>query len=399
MSIFGTIYHGTTGLITYSKGLDVISNNVANLNTPGFKRDDLLFRDLFYQSQLNGREEGNGVTDAGTMTSFAQGDIQQTGNETDGAIDGNGFFVLRDGDQTYYTRVGQFEFDDAYYLTSTVNDSRVAGVDASGNLVDINVADYRTNPASATTEVTFVNNLSPGSTQHVINDIEVFDALGDKQLLTLTLTNNSSVTPRSWLAEISNEDGEVVSAGNEIRFQGNGSPQTDYNQFTFTYSPADVAPMELTFFFGEPDSFTGATSFSAGSSSDLAVGTQNGYGFGAQTKVSFNRDGVLEIEYSNGQTAECGRLALAWLNNLQSIQQIGNGLFTMNDVDLMRISAANENGMGAIVGESVEISNVELSQEFTDLVIVQRGYQVSSQVVSIANEMLQQLLDSIGSRR
>lgn len=399
MSIFGTIYHGTTGLTTYSKGLDVISNNVANLNTAGFKRNDLLFRDLFYQSHLNGRKQGNGVTDDGTMTSFAQGDVQQTGNGTDAAIDGNGFFILRDGDQILYTRVGQFEFDDADYLVSTTNNSRVAGVDAAGNLVDINAADFRTNPAGATTEVTFVNNLSPGSTQHVVNDIEVFDALGDKHLLTMTLTNNSSATPRSWLAEIANEDGDVVSAGNEIRFQGNGSPQDGFNSFTFTFTPAGAVPMDLTFSFGVPGSFTGATSFSAGASSDLAVDSQNGYGFGAQTGMAFNRDGVLEIDYSNGETAECGRLALAWLNDLQSLQQIGNGLFTIDDPGLMRVGAANENGMGAIAGESVEISNVELSQEFTDLVIIQRGYQVSSQVVSIANEMLQQLLDSVGSRR
>jgi flagellar hook protein FlgE len=406
MSIFGTIYNGTTGLLTYSKGLDVISNNVANLNTAGFKRNDLLFRDLYYQYQLSGQanqgasvyKDGNGVTDGGTTTSYAQGDIQQSGNDTDIAIDGNGFFILRSEDEIFYSRVGQFSFDEEYYLVSLANDARVAGIDSSGNLTDISISALRTSPASATTEVSFVNNLSLGSTEHVIDDIEVFDALGDEHQLTLRLTNNGSETARSWLAEVEDENGDVVSSDHEIRFQGDGSPEDGFNQFDFTFEPDEAAPMSISFLFGEPGSFTGATSFSSGSSSDLAVEDQNGYGFGSQTNITFNEDGILEIEYSNGQSVEGSRLALAWINNLQTLRQIGNGLFTIDDAERMQLYAANENGMGEIVAGSIEISNVELSQEFTDLVIIQRGYQVSSQVVSIANEMLQQIIESMGSR-
>jgi len=407
MSILGTIYSGTTGLLTFSKGLDVISNNVANMNTPGFKRSDLLFRDLFYQYQLTGeanqdfsaRKDGNGVKENGTLTSFSQGDIQQTGNETDVAIDGNGFFILRDDENTFYSRVGQFKIDKDGYLISTLNEARVAGIDESGQLMDINISALRTNPAKATTEVTFVNNLSSGATDHEIADIEVFDSLGNKHLLDLKLTNNSSETPLSWLLEIKDEDENVISSGNEIRFQGNGSPEEGFNSITFTFEPADADPMEITFSFGTPGSFTGATSFSAGSSSDLAVGTQDGYAYGSQTNVSFDQDGIMEVAYSNGEKVKGERLALGWMNDLQSIEQIGNGLFLMNDPYLLQISAANQGVMGEIVGKSIEISNVELSQEFTDLVIVQRGFQVPSQVVSIANEMIQQLLDSAGSRR
>ncbi len=407
MSMLGTIYKGTTGLITYSKGLDVISNNVANLNTPGFKRNDLMFRDLFYQYQLTGesnnvfssRKNGFGVTERGTTTSFMQGDIQQSGNQTDVAIKGNGFFILRNEEGSFYSRVGQFEIDEKGFLVSSVNEAKVAGIDDTGALVDINIADLRTNPARATTEVTLVNNLSAGSTEHVIGDIEVFDALGNPQRLTLTLTNNSSVTPRSWLAEIENEEGDVIASDLEIRFQGNGSPAEGFNAFSFTLESEDAEPTEISFFFGEPGDFTGATSFSAGANSDLSVDSQNGFSFGSQVGIAFNRDGVLEIEYSNGESAEAGRLALAWLNDLQSMQQIGNGLFVFDDADRLQIEAANEGMMGEILGGNIEISNVELSQEFTDLVIVQRGFQVSSQVVSITNEMMQQLLDSSEPRR
>ncbi|MBV1787718.1 flagellar basal-body rod protein FlgF [Marinobacterium sp. D7] len=406
MSIYGTIYSGTSGLITFSKGLDVISNNVANMNTPGFKRSDLLFRDLFYNYQYTGqfnqdfssRKDGNGVTESGTTTSFSQGDNQQTGNSTDVAINGNGFFIFRDSGDVLYSRVGQFEIDNNGYLVSTVNNSRVAGINSSGKLVDINFSGLKNSPAVATKEVKFINNLSSGATEHTINDIEVYDVLGNTHKLTLTLTNNSTSTPRSWLGTVKDEEGNVIASDLEIRFQGNGSPAEGFSSFTFTLDPEDASPSDITFSFGEPGSFTGATSFSSGSSSDLAVGEQDGVPFGIQTGFSFTRDGVLEVEYSNGVTAEGGQLALAWVSDLQGMKQLGGGLFEYDESGRIEIGTANDGMMGEIVGGSIEISNVDLSQEFTDLVIVQRGFQVSSQVVSIANEMLQQLIENTGSK-
>lgn len=402
MSLYGTIYGGTTGLVTFSKGLDVISNNVANMNTPGFKRNDLLFRDLFYNYQLlgdspdgfSGRQDGNGVTEGGTVTVFSQGDIQQSGNETDVAINGNGLFILRDGNQSYYTRVGQFQVDSDGYLVSSINGARVAGIDDSGRLQDINVSGFRTSPAQATTEVTFFDNLSSGATSHVINDIEVFDVAGNSHNLSLTLTNNSSETPRSWLLKIEDEAGEVIAEDLEIRFQGNGSPLEDFNSVEFAFEPDEVPASTISFSFGDPGSFTGATSFSAGSNSDLKVEGQDGRSFGSQLSSNFDEKGSLTINYTNGESADVGTLAFAWLNETQLLNQAGQGLFTTDDPSLLEFGRAGEGVMGDLVGRSVEISNVDLSQEFTDLVIVQRGYQVSSQVVSIANEMIQQLLDS-----
>lgn len=407
MTMFGTINKGTTGLITFSKGLDVISNNVANMNSPGYKRNDLLFRDLFYKYQMTGNSkhgvsssrDGSGVTDAGSITSYAQGDIQKSGNQTDVAVNGNGFLIFRDNQKTFYSRVGQLKIDDDGYLVSTINDARVAGLNESGDITDINISTMRTSTAKNTTKVSFVNNLSAGSEEHVVSNVQVFDSLGKKHFLNVKFKNNSTTVPRSWLVEVSNEEGDLIDSGHEIRFQGNGSPEEQFNAFTLNYEPSGVDPMEINFFFGEPGSFSGATSFSAGSKSDLAMGVQNGYGFGSQTSLKFNSDGILEIKYSNGQDSEGGRLALAWLNDVQIMKQIGDGLLLCDNPDRLQIDAANEGMMGKIVGESIEISNVELSQEFTDLVIVQRGFQVSSQVVSIANEMVQQLLDSTGSRR
>lgn len=402
MSLYGTIYGGTTGLVTFSKGLDVISNNVANMNTPGFKRNDLLFRDLFYNYQLlgdsadgfSGRRDGNGVGEGGTVTVFSQGDIQQSGNDTDVAINGNGLFVLREGNQSSYTRVGQFQVDSDGYLVSSINGARVAGIDEAGNLQDIDVSGFRTNPAQATSEVSFFDNLSSGATSHVINDIEVFDVAGNTHNLSLTLTNNSSETPRSWLLRVENEEGDVIADELEIRFEGNGSPAEGFNEVEFSFEPDDAPASTIKFSFGEPGTFTGATSFSAGSNSDLKVENQDGRSFGSQLSSSFNEKGSLVINYTNGETVEVGTLAFAWLNETQLLKQSGQGLFTIDQPGLMTFGRAGEGVMGDLAGRSVEISNVDLSQEFTDLVIVQRSYQVSSQVVSIANEMIQQLLDT-----
>ena len=398
---FGTIFSGATGLLTFSKGLDVISNNVANLNTVGYKRNDLLFRDLFYRLQVGGQNSeqpglsriGNGVTDGGTVTSFTQGEIQDTGNQTDVAIDGNGFFILRQNGNTFYTRAGQFTFDDDGYLVSNALNGRVAGIDASGNLVDINISGLRTNPAQATASVSFFNNLSTGSTTHTINDLEIIDSLGGQHTFTVTFTNNNAVTPRSWLVDVEDETATVITTGEEIRFQANGSPEVGFNEFSFTYQPTGASATDMTFSFGDPGSFAGTTSFSSGTISNLAVEDQDGIGLGSLVDIAIDREGVLILNYSNGNEAQAGQLGLAWFDALQSLQQIGNGLFLVDDDQQPILSAAAAGVMGEIVGGGVEISNVELSQEFTDLIIVQRGFQASSQVVSVANEMLQQLLD------
>ena len=190
-----------------------------------------------------------------------------------------------------------------------------------------------------------------------------------------------------------------MTSGGEVRFQGNGSPQEDFNTFTFAYSPSEADTQSIELFLGEPGSFDAATSFSGGASSSLSVGSQNGRGLGALLGVSFDRTGVMNLQYSNGASTSVERLALAWFRELQQLEQIGNGRFLPAVGQQPIIAAPTESVMGAIVGENIELSNVELTQEFTDLIIIQRGFQASSQIVSISNEMLQQLLDMGRSSR
>lgn len=395
---FSTIYTAATGMLTFSKGLNTVSNNVANLNTPGFKRSDLLFRDLFYQFQQSGaadgqtssQQNGAGVTDAGTITSFAAGDIQQTGNSTDVAISGNGFFVLRDTDQQLYTRAGQFEFDSDGFLVSTSLGSRVAGIDSSGALVDININEFRASPAVATSELNFSGILSTNDATHDVTGVNLIDSSGSTETYSLTFTENSAATAGSWLIDVTNQAGTLVADDLEIRFSGDSTPQAGFNEVSFTHNSNTV-----TLKFGEAGSVNGATSLSSGAASSLALESQDGLAAGSFLDVNIGENGVIEASYSNGETADIGELALAWFSDLQSMRQIGNGVFLVSNEQQPIIGNASSGIFGDLVGGSIEISNVELTQEFTDLIIIQRGFQASSQIMSASNEMIQELL-SVG---
>lgn len=400
--MLSTIYTSLTGLQGFSKGLDVISSNVANVNTPGYKGTELTFRDIFYgfdlQSEANGTLYGSwighGVSADLTSVRYNQGDFRDTKNDTDAAIDGKGFFVvLKDGEYVY-TRAGQFDFNDQGVLVTRDGQHEVMGLAEDGSLQRITLDGLQTQPAKPTAEVRFIGNLSLGASQHVLNNVEVIDSLGAKQALTVRFRNNSTNTPRSWTIEVRNAQNELIATGGEIRFQGNGSPLADFNTFAFDYTAPNATAQHIALFFGAADSFSNATSFSGGATSDLAVERQDGHVQGALMNVTFNDRGQLVAKYSNDETKEGARLAIATFNDMQRLRQMEGGMFHAQADQQRTLGRAGEGALGRIVAGKVELSNVELSQQFTDMIIVQRGYQASSQVLNVANEMVQQLLEA-----
>ena len=392
--MFESIYVGLSGLIGFSKGLNVLSNNVANLNTPGYKSSQLQFLDLYYQLQSSGGESfaqiGNGVNTGATNLDTTQGDLRETGNDLDLAIDGAGFFVLRDEGETFYTRAGQFEFDADGFLVERSNKARVAALSGQNNLRDININGLRTNPPSATSAVTFTGNLSSGDTQHVVTNTTIFDALGGAQVLTLTFDNNNSNVAGSWNVTVNDATGTIASG--QIQFV-NGVPVAGANSITFNYAPAGVGATSVTLDFDQD-----VTSFSAGNDSTLTVNTQNGFSAGALTTATFDDDGFLTLSYSNNQTTRQDRIALASFENINALQVTGGNTFTNRSGQTPLFGNPNESLFGNVVARSIEISNVDLTQQFSDLIVTQRGYQASSQVISTANEMIQQLFDIKGRR-
>lgn len=404
-----SIYVATSGLISFSNGLKNISNNVANINTPGFKATQLEFSDLLYQMRDSGGGNGGntsltmgeGTSTPLTTRSFAQGTVTSTGDDLDAAINGNGFFVLNADGKTFYTRSGAFQIDSNGNLVTQNGAMNVEGLTSGGTLQDISVGAFRTIPGKATTSVSFVNNLSSNATSptFTVSGINVFDATGGSHALSVTFTNNTAATPGSWTFKvIDTATGTTVVSNGEVRFQGDGSPAAGFNTFSFGYTPPGAAPLTIKFNFGDPGSFSGATNFSGGSTSTLAAGTIDGFTFGSLTKTTFDSSGGLVFTYSNGQTANGPKVALATFDDLQALTPEGNAMFSNKTGQKPILGTAQSGAFGQIAGGSLEGANVDLAQEFSELIILQRGYQASSEAMTTANDLIQQLLDLQGKQ-
>lgn len=390
-----SIYVGMTGLMGYSRGLRVIANNAANLNTPGFKSSSLQFADMFYSNGSlaagSGPDRGQigyGLNTYATNLNFSQGELRQTGNTLDLAIDGQGLFALEDdsGD-VRYTRSGQFEFNADGVLVNRADGAKVMALGTDGTFTEISTTNERTHPAKATTTVTFNGNLSSTATEQTVSGVRVLDAVGGEHLLSVKFTK-STTTSGVWTLEVL--DGSETLASGSITFS-DGLPTADTAKLSFTYTPSGQAAMPLTFDFGSD-----VTSYASGDLSTLAAASQDGYEAGALSSVSFDTSGYMVLAYTNGQTVKSSRLALGRFDSLDAVTPSGDNQFTVVNDSAWHTGFAGENSFGGIRSGVLEISNVDLSQEFSDLVIMQRGYQASSQIVATANDMLQELFNMKG---
>lgn len=381
-----SIHIGVTGLAGFQQGLRVIANNTANMNTPGYKSSTLQFADLFYSNRQAGDSQvqlGNGLDTQGTRLDFRQGDFRQTGNDFDLAVDGEGLFVLHDAQgQVRYTRAGQFEFNADGVLVTAGNGSKVMGLDAAGALGEISVAGLRTNGGKATGVARFTGNLSSTATEQTVGSVKVFDAVGAEHALSVKFTSTEA-TAGSWKVELF--DGTSSVGSSELVF-ADGRPTAATSKLSFTYTPAGQPAQTLLL-----DLTSDVTSFASGNLTTLAMTTQDGYAPGNLSKVSFDASGALVATYSNGQTAKGSRVALGRFSTLDAVQEVGGNAFAEANGIAWQIGAAGQGAFGSVRGGTLEISNVDLSREFSDLVIMQRGYQASSQIVSTANDMLQEL--------
>ena len=386
-----SIHIGVTGLLAYQQGLRVIANNTANLDTPGYKSSTLQFADLFYAGRQSGSggslQLGHGLEATGTHLDFRAGDLRQSGNDLDLAVEGEGLFVLRDAqDRTRYTRAGTFQFDAEGALVDRTDGSKVLGRDASGQLVEISLAGSRVSAGKATGVAHFTGNLSSTATEQTVA-VKVFDAAGQEHALTLKLTNtntNTSATNAgSWQAELL--DGATSLGTSEIVF-ADGHPTVATQKPSFSFTPAGGAAQQIVL-----DLSSDVTSFAAGSLSTLAMTSQDGYGAGELTKASIDAAGTLVLAYSNGQTGKGARLALARFSTPDAVEDVGGNRFAEANGIAWELGTAGDGGFGAVRAGMLEMSNVDLSREFSELVVMQRGYQASSQVVSTANDMLQEL--------
>jgi flagellar hook protein FlgE len=381
--MFGAIYIGLSGLNAYSKGLQQVSNNVSNLNTTGFKGSTVSFHNLYATPDRGGMSlsghggsDGYGVAvDDGTLN-FKQGELRSTDRDLDLSVDGNGFLVLLDGDRTLYARTGSFEVDPAGFIVLSGTSYRLATLDANGRAVSLSVDARRTSAPKATTAVTFADNLSSTATSYAVSDIRVFDASGAAHVWKADFAKGSD----GWTVTVT-DDKDATVGTQTLKFNaGIVDPTTAKLDFTDAASGLTV----------QFDFSGGVTSFSGGEVSTLRAAKVDGYAAGTITGIAADSAGKLQLTYSNGQKVDGGAIALADFRDPTRLEQ-RDGLFVEREAGQSMLLASDDPRVGQVRSKRLEASNVDLSQQFGDLILIQRGFQASSQIVSVSNDMIQQL--------
>jgi flagellar hook protein FlgE len=394
-----------SGLSASETALNVISNNLANMDTVGYKDQSANFQDLFYQNMGTGGtviQVGGGTSIGSTTSDFTSGTTESTGVASDVAITGNGFFVVEDpttGDQEY-TRDGQFSVNTAGDLV-TASGQMVMGyqsvngaITPSATLSPIQVSAGAVSPASATTIISQTTNLDVDSTTGTFSTTQkVYDSEGESHVLTFNYTMNS---PGNWTyqvtlpaADTGGTGSPTVVATGTLDFDSSGNlTSTSPISISISGLADKAANMNLTWDLAS-SSGTSLITQDATTSGNSAM-SQNGYPTGTLQSYSVSANGVIDGQFSNGQTVALGQIVLANFPAEQGLELAGGNTYqaTLSSGSPV-IGAPNTGGLGTLTGGALELSNVDISSEFTKLIQVQRAFEADARVITT--------LDSIGS--
>lgn len=384
--MFGAIYVGLSGLQAYSQGLQKVSNNVSNLNSTGFKSSSVSFSNLQATRDSGGISFHGGAGDSGggvnlndTALNMRAGELRQTDRDLDLAIDGTGLLVLLKGSEVRYTRTGSFDVDQDGYITLNGTEWRLGVLDGAGRAVAISIDSSRTNAPVKTTKAVFADNLSSTATTYTINDVAVYDASGVKHVWKLVFTRAENTS--DWTIKVTDDKAKDI--GEQVLTFANGKPTAETAKLTFADPDNDLSV--------EFDFSANVDSFSSGTVSTLRTASVDGHAVGTITTLNVNAEGELEITYSNDEKKQLGAIALAAFRDTQALIQESSGFFTVDGTAQVELLASSDPRVGLVKSRRLEASNVDLSKEFGDLILIQRGYQASSQIISVSNDMIQQL--------
>lgn len=391
-----TIHTGLSGLRSFQRGLANIGHNIANLNSPGYKKTTLGYAELMSRRDMG--VSGGGVRIAAVESHFGQGELRATANPLDVAVEGDGFLVSRLRGESHYFRTGELDVDRDGRLIRRTDRSQVQGLDVHGRLVDLSLAGLRVRAGRPTGLLRFSGNLSTDASSHRI-EVPVHDHAGARRELTLHFRRDGAMPPGQWRLDISEGATGHASGGGDLRFDAAGSPLAGSGELSIALTAASGGVSRVRLDFGRPGTLSGVTHLSGGSTSTLKLEQQDGYPPGSLTRMTVDARGRVQAHYTNGQTADGGQLALAWFERpAQQLLRAGAGAWLSAGAPPARIGAPAGDVFGRIAGGMLEMSNVELATEFSELIVSQRGYQAASQLVAAANEMLQQALEMRGRR-
>lgn len=404
----GMLSTGVSGLRANQDALDVIGNNIANINTPGFKSARANFSDMLSQTiqgetvptansaGRNPAQIGLGVQLSAIQVDFDQGAIQATNNPTDIAVQGQGLFILEDGNGTpYYSRAGAFAMDANGTLVDPVSGFKVQGVNG-----DIVIPPGKSIAGSATTEAFFTGNLDASAADATTYDAtySVRDSLGTAHTLTITFTKNFAAAPGRWDWAVTESDANITGLGGStgsVVFDSAGaisSGATGSLSITYAAAAGVASPQSVTLDFGSATNTQDVTGFAG--SSTLVLASQDGVPAGRLVSFSVGTNGVITGFYDNGVNQTIDTLELALFSNPAGLIREGSNLFRESgNSGLPNIGAPGTGGRGSLIPGGLEQSNVDLAEQFTELITTQRGFEASARLIRVGDELLQTVVN------
>jgi flagellar hook protein FlgE len=427
-----------SGLRNQQTKMDVIGNNVSNVNTVAFKAGRVTFKEGFAQLVESASRPVNGAggtnpmmvglgSQIGTMdTMFTQGNLETTGRHTDLAIQGNSFFVVKKGAETFYTRSGNFQIDANGTMVSGNNGFAVQGRMATNGklgdtVTDVTIPVLQTAPANPTSKVSVSGNLDAAAkvfdqgsaqaldpldpAQRALPDnknsykdmsITVYDSLGTKHELKLVMWKTGANT---WDWKFDDAAMDIDQAGltetagtHPITFKTDGSVDTDNNFAVpaITFQPnSGAAAVNITLDLGS--GMNGLSQF--GGSSTAVMRDQDGYTNGTLQNFTIDASGTIVGGFTNGITQILGQIQLADFNNPEGLARVGDNAYTTTANSGGAVYGyAGEGSTSSIASGALEMSNVDLAQEFTNMIIAQRGFQANGRVISTTDQLMEELV-------
>jgi flagellar hook protein FlgE len=403
-----SMFSAISGLRGHQVMMDVIGNNIANVNTAGFKTGRVNFQDILSQTfrgasapqgglgSINPAQVGLGMTVAGIDVIQTQGNLQSTGRLTDMAIQGDGFFVLSDGGRQFYTRDGAFDIGLNGNLVNSASGLKVQGwvadqsgaVDTTTAVTDIIIPIGTRTTALPTSLGTLTGNLdaaaADGSTSSTT--LNVYDSLGIRHSIKVTFTKTGS-NAWDWVAEADpNDTGTTTSSTGTVTFNADGTfSGATGSPISIDVTNGATTPIALPADMSQMTQYAGAPALNA---------TTDGFSSGTLVTFTIGSAGDITGVFSNGQTQLLGQIAMGSFVNPGGLLRQGQNLFAASSASGdASIGLPGQGGRGTVTTGSLEMSNVDLATQFTGMITAQRGFQANGRVITTSDEMLQELVN------
>ncbi len=403
--MIGSLFAGISGLNANATALTVIGDNIANVNTMAYKGNRSSFANVLSQSLSGstGNDIGRGVEFWGTSPLWTQGSLENTGSATDLAINGKGFFIVNDpAGSSFYTRAGLFSLNGQGELVNP--DDLIAqgyAIDASGNLgnlTDISIPGERVSPPSITQNFTFDINLDAGAAtgDTYSTSQSVYDSLGNAIPLTLTFTKQAALG--TWVvsgAVPGPLNGPVAfTGGTTFTFDSSGNLTAPATDLTLDVTMGNgAADMSIVWDLVDASGGLGDISGYA-APSNTTFQYQDGYASGVLRGISIDESGIVTATYSNGQLTPVFQVALADFPSYEGLAKLGKNLYAESMSSGQPLpGVAGDGRLGSITPMAIEMSNVDLAQEFVKMITTQRAFQANSRVITTSDEILNELIN------